>query len=290
MTDAATATLTAPPQRFAFWRRFARNKSAVVGLVFLILVLLMAALAPILYPADPFSLAGRPMLPPLSEGFPLGTDTLGRDILRGILNGARVSLLVGLSAAAAALTIGIVIGACAGYFRGWLDDLLMRFTDVFQTIPNFLFAFVLVAMFGTSLVNVVIAIALVSWPPIARLVRAETLSLREREFVQSCIVIGMGEGSIIFRQILPNAMPPVIVMSSIMVATAILTEAGLSFLGLGDPNVMSWGTMIGIGRSALRTAWYMAAIPGVCILLTVLALNLVGEGLNDALNPHLKNR
>lgn len=274
-----------------FWRRFRRRRTAVFGLVLMSVILACAVFGPMVVPGDPWEIVGTPFtFPFVDAAHPLGTDTLGRDILRGILNGARVSLLVGLSAAAAALTIGIVIGACAGYFRGWLDDLLMRFTDVFQTIPNFLFAFVLVAMFGTSLVNVVIAIALVSWPPIARLVRAETLSLREREFVQSCIVIGMGEGSIIFRQILPNAMPPVIVMSSIMVATAILTEAGLSFLGLGDPNVMSWGTMIGIGRSALRTAWYMAAIPGVCILLTVLALNLVGEGLNDALNPHLKNR
>ncbi len=274
-----------------FWRRFRRRRTAVFGLALMAVIVLLAALGPMVVPGSPWEIVGTPFtFPFVDPAHPLGTDVLGRDILRGILNGARVSLLVGLSAAAAALTIGIVIGACAGYFRGWLDDLLMRFTDVFQTIPNFLFAFVLVAMFGTSLVNVVIAIALVSWPPIARLVRAETLSLREREFVQSCIVIGMGEGSIIFRQILPNAMPPVIVMSSIMVATAILTEAGLSFLGLGDPNVMSWGTMIGIGRSALRTAWYMAAIPGVCILLTVLALNLVGEGLNDALNPHLKNR
>ena len=274
-----------------FWRRFARRRSAVVGLGLLATIILVALVGPILVPGDPWEIVGKPFLwPGTDPAFPLGTDVLGRDILRGALNGARVSLLIGLSAAGAALTIGIVIGACAGYFRGWLEDVLMRFTDVFQTIPNFLFAFVLVAMFGSALVNVVIAIALVSWPPIARLVRAETLSLREREFVQSCIVIGMSEGSIIFRQILPNAMPPVIVMSSIMVATAILTEAGLSFLGLGDPNVMSWGTMIGIGRQAIRTAWYMAAIPGVLILLTVLAFNLVGEGLNDALNPHLKNR
>ena len=274
-----------------FWRRFARRRSAVVGLVLLAVIVLVALLGPVVVPGDPWEIVGKPFLwPGTDPAFPLGTDILGRDILRGALNGARISLLIGLSAAGAALTIGIVIGACAGYFRGWLEDVLMRFTDVFQTIPNFLFAFVLVAMFGSALVNVVIAIALVSWPPIARLVRAETLSLREREFVQSCIVIGMSETSIIFRQILPNAMPPVIVMSSIMVATAILTEAGLSFLGLGDPNVMSWGTMIGVGRQAIRTAWYMAAIPGVLILITVLAFNLVGEGLNDALNPHLKNR
>lgn len=274
-----------------FWRRFSRRSSAVLGLVMLAAIVLMALIGPLLVPGNPWETVGPSYLwPGQDASMPLGTDTLGRDILRGILNGAGVSLTIGLSAAAAALIIGVLVGAFAGYFRGWVEDVLMRLTDVFQTIPNFLFAFALVALFGATLTNIVLAIGLVTWPPIARLVRAEFLSLREREFVQSCIVIGMSERAIIFRQILPNALPPVIVMSSIMVASAILTEAGLSFLGLGDPNTMSWGTMIGIGRPAIRTAWYIAAIPGVMILLTVLALNLVGEGLNDALNPRLKAR
>lgn len=274
-----------------FWRRYTRRTSAVVGFALLCVILLMAVFGPLLVPGDPWDTVGPSFQwPGQDAASPLGTDTLGRDILRGVLNGARVSLTIGLAAAAAALTIGVLIGAFAGYFRGWTEDVLMRITDIFQTIPNFLFAFALVALFGASLTNVILAIGLVTWPPIARLVRAEFLSLREREFVQSCIVLGMSERSIIFRQILPNALPPVIVMSSIMVASAILTEAGLSFLGLGDPNLMSWGTMIGIGRPAIRTAWYIAAIPGVLILLTVLALNLVGEGLNDALNPRLKVR
>ena len=274
-----------------FWRRFRRRPSAVLGVCLLGAIVLMAIVGPVLFPGSPWEIVGEPFVWPAQNlAMLFGSDVLGRDILRGIVNGAGVSLTIGISAAAAALGIGIVVGACAGYIRGWVEDILMRLTDVFQSIPNFLFAFVLVAIFGASLVNIIIAIALVTWPPIARLVRAEFLSLREREFVQSCVVIGMSESSIIFRQILPNALPPVVVMSSIMVASAILTEAGLSFLGLGDPNVMSWGTMIGIGRQALRTAWYMAAIPGVLILLTVLALNLVGEGLNDALNPRLKHR
>lgn len=274
-----------------FWRRYKRRTSAVVGFILLAAIMLMAIVGPFLVSGDPWDTVGKAFMWPGQElSSPLGTDVLGRDILRGIVNGARVSLTIGITAAAAALTIGILVGAFAGYFRGWVEDVLMRITDIFQTIPNFLFAFALVAMFGASLTNVILAIGLVTWPPIARLVRAEFLSLREREFVQSCIVLGMSERAIIFRQILPNALPPVIVMSSIMVAGAILTEAGLSFLGLGDPNLMSWGTMIGIGRPAIRTAWYIAAIPGVLILLTVLALNLVGEGLNDALNPRLKAR
>ncbi|UOM36488.1 ABC transporter permease [Acuticoccus sp. I52.16.1] len=290
MTDAATATLTAPPQRFAFWRRFARNKSAVVGLVFLILVLLMAALAPILYPADPFSLAGRPMLPPLSEGFPLGTDTLGRDIAAAIAHGARTSLMIGVIATLVAVALGTLMGGLAGYYGGWIDDILMRITEVFQTIPSFIFAILLVAILTPSIENVVIAIAVVSWPPLARLVRGEFISLRNREFVQANVLMGMPDWKIIVVQILPNAISPIIVAGSLLVATAILIESALAFLGLGDPNVMSWGFEVGAGRTVLRRAWWICTFPGIAILLTVLAINLVGEGLNDALNPRLRER
>jgi len=215
---------------------------------------------------------------------------MGRDVLAGLIHGAWVSLLIGLAATAASVGIGTTVGALAGYFGGWVDDALMRLTEVFQTIPNFIFVIVLVTIFKPAIRTIVLAIAIVSWPPIARLVRAEFLTLRRREFVQACIVLGMTESRIIWRQILPNCLAPVIVFGSIMVATAILVEAGLAFLGLGDPNVMSWGKMIGDGRGALRTAWYLSAIPGVAILLTVLSLNLVGEGLNDALNPRIDQR
>jgi peptide/nickel transport system permease protein len=274
-----------------FWRRYRRKSSALAGLVLLGSILLVAAIGPLLVPGDPWAIVARPFLWPGEDvAHPLGSDLLGRDILRGIVHGARVSLLIGLSATVAALGIGVTVGACAGYFRGWIDDALMRVTELFQTIPNFLLAIVLVALFRASIVTIVFAISAVSWPAIARLVRGQFMSLREREFVQSCVVVGMGEARIIVTQILPNSLAPIVVMSSIMVASAILTESGLSFLGLGDPDLMTWGTMIGIGRQALRTAWYMATLPGVAILLTVLALNLVGEGLNDALNPHLKNR
>ena len=274
-----------------FWQRYRRNRAALFGLGLFVIVVLAGFFGPVLHQTDPWAFVTRPFLWPGDRAaFPLGSDYMGRDVLAGLIHGARVSLLIGIAATAAALGIGLVVGALAGYFRGWIDDVLMRFTEVFQTIPNFVFVIVLVAIFKPTIETIVATIGIVSWPPIARLVRAEFLSLREREFVQSCIVIGMSEQRIILTQVLPNCLAPVIVLASIMVATAILIEAGLSFLGLGDPNVMSWGKMIGDARDSLRTAWYLSAIPGVAILLTVLSINLVGEGLNDALNPHLKDR
>ncbi|MBM3572476.1 MAG: ABC transporter permease [Alphaproteobacteria bacterium] len=275
--------------RSAFWRVYRQNHGAVAGLVVLAAVALCAAIGPLLYPIDPFDMVGRPILEPFGP-FPLGTDTLGRDIAAGLIHGARVSLLVGIAATLAATTIGVLIGAVAGYYGGRLDDLLMRGTEFFLTIPSFMLAILLVAIFSPSLTTIIIAIAAVSWPSVARLTRAEFLSLREREYVLAFRAMGMGNLQIMLRHILPNALPPVVVAASLMVATAILTESGLSFLGLGDPNQMTWGNMIGIGRTVLRRAWWMTAIPGVTILITVLAINLVGEGLNDALNPRLKIR
>ena len=208
-----------------FWRRYRRKSSAVAGLVLLGLILSVAAIGPLLVPGDPWAIVARPFLwPGQDAAHPLGSDLLGRDILRGIVHGARVSLLIGLSATVAALGIGVTVGACAGYFRGWIDDALMRVTELFQTMPNFLLAIVLVALFRASIVTIVLAISAVSWPAIARLVRGQFLSLREREFVQSCVVVGMGETRIIVTQILPNCLAPIVVMSSIMVASAILTE------------------------------------------------------------------
>jgi peptide/nickel transport system permease protein len=273
------------------WQRYRKNRAAILGLGVFGAVAATAIVGPLLYSSDPWALATRPFLWPGNRpGFPLGSDAMGRDVLAGLIHGAWVSLLIGLTATATAVGIGTTIGAFAGYFRGWVDDALMRLTEVFQTIPNFIFVIVLVAIFKPSIRTIILAIAIVSWPPIARLVRAEFLTLGRREFVQACIALGMSESRIIWRQILPNCLAPVIVLGSIMVATAILVEAGLAFLGLGDPNVMSWGKMIGDGRGSLRTAWYLSAIPGVAILLTVLSLNLVGEGLNDALNPRLEQR
>lgn len=272
----------------AFLLRLLRNPVALAGLVILLLVAAMAASGPILYPQGPWNMIGKPFSwPGELPAAPLGTDALGRDILAGILHGSRVSLLIGLAATAVALVIGVLMGALSGYFGGFVDDALMRFTDAVQTIPPFLLAIVIVVIVKPTVSTIILAIAAISWPGLARLVRAEVLRLRESEFVASCKLIGMGDVRIILTQVLPNCMAPIIVSASIMVASAILTEAGLSFLGLGDPNVISWGTMVGMGRSDLRTGWYLVVIPGIAIMLSVLALNLLGDGLNDALNTRL---
>lgn len=273
-----------------FWKAFARNRGAVIGLAILGVVVFCAVFADLLYPQSPWDMATVPFQPPLSQDALLGSDTLGRDIAAGIVYGARVSLLIGLTSTAVALLIGVTLGAVAGYHGGRVDDAIMRFTELFQTIPNFVLAVVLVAIFTPSIANIVVAIAIVSWPPLARLARGEFMALRSREFVQAAVTAGQGTGTIILRQILPNSLSPIIVSASLMVATAILLESSLSFLGLGDPNVMSWGYMIGAARTVIRQAWWMSFFPGVAILLTVLALNLVGEGLNDALNPRLARK
>lgn len=272
-----------------FWRRYRENRVAVGAAVLLLGIVLVAAVGPLVYPRDPFEMVGRPFSRPFGD-FPLGTDVSGRDILAGIVHGARVSLLIAVVSSVGATLVGVTLGAIAGYHGGPVDELLMRSTDFFLTIPSFVLAVVLVAIFSPSVVSVTAAIAVVSWPSVARLARAEFLAQKGRDYVQACRALGMPPWKIMVVQILPNALPPVIVVASLMVATAILTESGLSFLGLGDPNVVSWGYMIGVARTVLRVAWWMAAIPGATIVLTVLAINLVGEGLNDALNPRLKSR
>ena len=273
-----------------FWKLYRRNRSAVAGLVVLILIVLLAATAHLFYPADPFRLAGRAMSPPGENGFLLGSDSLGRDVAAGIAHGAKTSLLIGLLATIVAVGFGTIMGGLAGYYGGVIDDLLMRTTEMFQTIPSFIFAILLVAILKPSIESIVIAIAVVSWPAVARLVRGEFLSLKNREFVQACHTMGMSDLRIMLGEILPNCLSPIIVIGSLMVATAILIESGLAFLGLGDPNIMSWGFQVGAGRTLLRSAWWVVTFPGIAILITVLAINLVGEGLNDALNPRLRER
>ncbi|ARP95639.1 ABC transporter permease [Bordetella genomosp. 13] len=274
-----------------FARRYARNGGAVIGLVIIAAVIAVALAAPLLYEESPWMMVASPLIPPFTDmAYPFGTDMLGRDITAGLVWGARVSLLVGLLSTGVALLFGILVGTVSGYCGGRIDDALMRFTEFFQTIPQLAMAVVLVAVLGPSVYSIMGAIAVVSWPPAARLVRSEFMTLKQREFVQAAIVIGQTPGRIVWSQILPNAMAPIIVSASFMVATAILTESSLSFLGLGDPNMMSWGFMIGAARTMIREAWWMSVWPGISILLTVLAINLMGEGLNDALNPQLRKR
>ncbi|TBW41302.1 ABC transporter permease [Siculibacillus lacustris] len=272
-------------------RLFLSSPAAVIGFALFLVVVAMAASADLAYPGDPLDLAGRPLQWPFTNPrFPLGTDVQGRDIAAVIFHGARVTLAIGGAATAIAMTIGIAVGALAGYHGGLVDEILMRLTEAFQTLPNFLLLLVFIAVFGSDIATVILAIGVVSWPASARLTRAEFLTLRSREFVQAARVLGMRDLPIIFREILPNALPPVIVYASVVMAVAILLESALAFLNLSDPNVPSWGNLIGTGRAVLRTQWYVSAIPGVAILITVLAVSLVGQGLNDALNPRLKGR
>lgn len=275
----------------AFLRRFARNRPALVGALILLGVMVLAASADLLFPRGALRIVGPAELWPLDDPrFPLGTDAIGRDIAAIIAHGARTALAIGLIASLVAGTLGVAIGALAGYRGGWVDDVLMRVTEIFQTVPHLVFVLAIVAVFGSDIVTIVLAIGIVSWTSVARMTRAEFLTLRERDFVLACRTEAMRDWEIMLVQILPNALPPVIVYGSFLVAASILFEAALSFLGLGDPDIATWGRLIGEGRQNLRGAWYIAAIPGVAIVATVLALNLVGDGLNDALNPRLRGR
>jgi peptide/nickel transport system permease protein len=273
-------------QRRSVLRRVATNPAGAIGLTLLACIVLLAVAAPHLYPDGPFEMVGMPFSPPFGE-YLLGTDMLGRDIAAGIAYGARISLLVGGVATLFIVVLGTLVGGLAGYYGGRVDSAVMRVTEFFQTIPTFIGAIVIVAILGATLPNVIGAIAIVSWAPLARLVRAEVISVKSRDFVSASIAIGLSDLRIMLVQILPNVLSTIVVAGSLMVATAILFESGLSFLGLGDPNIMTWGFMIGAGRSAIRTAWWMVTLPGLAVLLTVLAINLLGDALNEALNPRL---
>lgn len=270
------------------WRLYFRSPVAAFGTLLVLAVAAMGLAAPFVYPDDPLGLAGRPLQwPGDNPRFPLGTDPSGRDIAAQIFHGARVSLLIGFAATLLAVAIGVAVGALAGFYGGVADTGLMRVTEAFQTLPNFLLLLLLVAVFGSDLRTITVGIGAVSWPPVARLTRAEFLSLRTREFVQAARLQGLGDAHLILREVLPNALPPVLVYASVVMAVSILLESALSFLQLSDPNVPSWGNLIGLGRNVLRTEWFVSAIPGVAILLTILGVSLVGQGLNDALNPRL---
>ncbi|HEY4075920.1 MAG TPA: ABC transporter permease [Rhizomicrobium sp.] len=270
-------------RRFA--RAFLARPTAAFGFAVFLGIVVIALGAPLIFAHGPFTIVGMPLLAPGTPGLLAGSDVLGRDMAVGLAYGARISLLVGITSTIGALGIGVLLGALAGYHGGMVDDLLMRVTEFFQIIPSFVLLMVLVAFLQPSLASTVIGIALISWPQVARVVRGEFLSLRNREFVEAARTLGERDTHIIFVQILPNALAPIVVVSSMMVGSAILTESALSFLGLGDPNLLSWGSMIGGSRSAMWVAWWTTVLPGLAIMVTVLALNFIGDGLNDALNP-----
>lgn len=290
------ATDTAPPPvaspahssrgNRGIFRQLLRKPLACIGLFILAGLAIMGLLAPLLFPGDPLSIVARPFIwPGEDRAYPLGTDALGRDMLAGIVHGVNISLRVGIAATALGLAIGISIGATAGYFGGWTDSVLSRIIEIFQTLPNFVMLIVIIAIAQPSLTTLSFSIAIVTWPTMARLVRAEFRSIREKDYVMAARSLGYGHIRIILSEILPGALPAIIVTSSVMIAGAILMESALSFMGLGDPNVISWGSMIGAGREYLRTAWYQCAIPGLAIIITVLAVNLLGDALNEILNP-----
>lgn len=271
------------------WARYRKNGAAVGGLAIVVVLAAAALGAGWLTRYDPTALVGPPLRAP-SAAHLFGTDSLGRDVLSGVLYGARVSLAVGLIAAATSAVIGVIIGAVSGFAGATVDVVLMRITELFQVVPRFFLALLIVALAGPGVEKIILVIAVLSWPSMARLVRAEFLSLREREFVEAARVLGASSSVIVAKHILPNALPPVIVAASLDVAQAILLEAGLSFFGLGDPDHVSWGTMLNNALAYLRSAWWMSVFPGLAIFFCVLGLNLVGDGLNDALNPRLRSR
>lgn len=294
MASSILASSTAD-RRGATDRRAARSLRGrldarlVAAAAILALILVAAVLASVVSPGDPTRLGTSPFEAP-GGAYRLGTDDMGRDVLGGILHGARISLAVGLAAAAASTLLGVVIGAAAGFFGGWTDDVLMRVTDLFMILPRFLLALVMVAYFGPSLLNVIVILGVLSFPMAARLVRGQFLTLRELEFVQAARALGAGAARLITRHLLPNAIGPLVISASFQAAAAILSEAGLSFLGLSDPATMSWGRMLQNAQPFLRRAWWMGVFPGLAILVTVVALNLIGDRLEAAFNPRSKAR
>lgn len=286
IADASVETPSATGGR-EFWRRFRRSRAGVIGLILVVLLVVVALAAPLLAPHDPQTTSLVTLNSPGTPGHPLGTDNLGRDIISGVLWGSRVSLTVGVCAAATAVLLGVFIGSVAGFYGGWTDAVLGRITELFQVIPRFVLALLVVALFGSGLWKLIAVIGILSWPQAARVVRGQVMALRGAAYVDAARVLGLRNARIIFSEILPNVLAPVVVIGSLDVAGAILLEASLGFFGLGDPNLVSWGMMLNNAQAHLRQAWWMSVFPGLAISLAVLGFNLMGDGLNDAADPRL---
>ncbi|MCB2227399.1 MAG: ABC transporter permease [Desulfarculaceae bacterium] len=271
-----------------FTHNLKANRLAMAGLAVVLLLLFTALLAPWLTPHDPNGIDVSAILLPPSLSHPFGTDELGRDVFSRMIMGSRVSLEVGLVSAGVATILGVILGALAGYYGGWVESTIMRFTDMMLCFPTFFLILAVIALLEPSIINIMAVIGLTSWMGVARLVRAEFLSLKEREYVVAAKSLGAGDLRIIFRHILPNAMAPVLVAATLGVAGAILVESGLSFLGLGvQPPAASWGNILNQGKANIEIAWWLSLFPGLAILVTVLGYNLLGEGIRDALDPRL---
>jgi len=267
-----------------FWRRFRGHRAGVLaGLYVATLVLIMLG-AHFLPGPDPHEISGEVMLPP-SPGHVLGTDELGRDVLLGIIHGIRASLTVGFAAALGATVIGILVGAMAGFYGGLLDLVFMRLSEIFQVVPSFILAAVIVALSGPGLSQVVAVIALLAWPQVARLMRGEVMRVKQLEFVDAVRCLGIRESTILAGEIVPNSLAPALAAGSLIVGHAILLEAALSFFGLSSVDIVSWGRMLNSGQRFLFNAWWLSVFPGAAIFVTVLAFNLLGDALGSALNP-----
>lgn len=272
-----------------FRKRFWKNRMAVVGSVIVVLLFIVSLLAPWLAPYDPNAINLKNVLAPPSGGHPFGTDPLGRDVLSRMIWGAGISLKVGFVATGIAILIGTMLGAVAGYYGRWVDAVIMRFVDIMLCFPAFFLILAVIALLEPSIWNIMIVIGLTGWMGVTRLVRADFISLKERDFVQAARVIGAGDPRIIFLHILPNAMASVLVTATLGVAGAILTESALSFLGIGvQPPTPSWGNILTAGKDNIDIAWWLSFYPGLAILITVLGYNLLGEGIRDALDPRLR--
>lgn len=264
-------------------RRVVRSPGGVLGMAATLLVVAVGLLAPWLAPADPLDPAFTPLVPPSAE-HPMGTDGLGRDVLSGVLHGTRTSLIVASLVCLLALILGSLIGGVAGYRGGLIDDVLMRLTETFQVLPRFFLAIFVIALFGPGLDRLVLVLGFTSWAILARVVRAEVLSLRHREFVEAARASGASDARILLREIMPNALPAAIVLLGLLLAQVILLEASLGFLGLGDPNVVSWGNLAAQGRRFLQVAWWLSVFPAAAIVVSVLAVNLLSDAFDDALS------
>ncbi len=271
------------------WRRLKKSRIAVLGFAIVALYLAIAIAGPYITPHDPFDQNLSKAFAPISLSNPFGCDEFGRDIFSRIIYGARVSLIIQLNSVFIALLVGVCLGALGGYFGGKIDEIIMRFMDIMLAFPGMLLALAIVAMLGPSMRNLIIAIGIYSIPQFARITRGSVLSVKQNEYITAARAIGESDLSIIFRYVLPNAMSPIIVQTTLRMATVLLTAAGLGFLGLGvQPPIPEWGAMLSSARMYLRTAPFVAVIPGLAIMITVMGFNFFGDGLQDALNPRLK--
>lgn len=272
-----------------FWKRFRKNKLALSGALMVIFLFGVAIFAPWLAPYDPGQINVKKVLVGPSVEHPFGTDQLGRDVLSRMIYGSRISLLVGFVSVGIACLVGVLLGALAGYYGRWVDNLIMRFVDIMLCFPTFFLILAVIAFLEPSIWNIMVVIGLTGWMSVARLVRAEFLSLKERDFTLAEKALGAKDWRIIFQHILPNALAPVLVAATLGVAGAILTESALSFLGIGvQPPTPSWGNILTAGKDNIQIAWWLSLFPGLAILLTVMAYNLLGEGIRDAIDPRLK--